>query len=358
MTIYIIIILLLIVLNGIFDNANKKIYFWCMVIALTVISAIRYNIGTDYIGYTIIFAMIKNGIRTYVENGYYFIAKTVINMGGPVQVMFALMALFTIPAFGYTIAKNVKSEYRLFILLIFVCSTIYFGTMNAMRQYVAIAIMLFGFESLKNKKYIRYVIYIVLAMQFHSSSVCMIVYMILVMINEKVDILNIICVTIIISLLFILIDIRPVVERLVNVMPERWRVYLEGDSVRHFFEDRNASAIFKTIIPNIIWFLAYYFRKRIDNKYVDLYLIGFALYVFLNNAFYGINVFIRVYTMFEYYALYLLPLIIDMGKTKSDRTALKIFLGIYYIALTSYAIFYKNGNGVIPYDTIFGKGLF
>ena len=82
-----------------------------------------------------------------------------------------------------------------------------------------------------------------------------------------------------------------------------------------------------------------------------MYLLGVAIYVILNNAFYGINVFIRIYTLFEYFTLYLIPFIINSGKTYNDKRMIKLAFVVYYIALTSYAIFYKNGNGVIPYDT-------
>ena len=93
-------------------------------------------------------------------------------------------------------------------------------------------------------------------------------------------------------------------------------------------------------------------------KHFNLFMIGWAIYVTLSNAFYGINIFIRVYMLYEYFILYLIPIAIDSFKLKSNKTIIVIGIAVYYIALTSYGIFYKNGCGVIPYDTIFGKQLF
>lgn len=365
MTVYIVIIVLILIAAGLSaGKRNSKLLFWALSALLALISAIRYQVGTDYPGYELRFYYVQHNISDGdLESGFLWLVKLIIRFGGNAQVMFAIASILTGFAFGYTIYKNDDPKYRFFALFVYVCSTVYFGTMNAMRQYFAIAILIFGFEILKKRRYVLYVLCILFASLFHTSAIFMLLFAILVFINDRksISLLGVLNVLVFISIIFMFVDLRPYVDALLDFIPERYTAYLLEDYFSEkFFEARNFSAILKCIFPTALWFFTYYNRKKLfmEHKYIDLYMIGWALYVIINNAFYGINIFIRVYTLFEYFSLYIVPAAIGVMKLKSNRRIASVCVVLYYIALTSYAIFYKNGNSVIPYDTIFGKDFF
>ena len=172
--------------------------------------------------------------------------------------------------------------------------------------------------------------------------------------KKKANIVRILNITVFVSIIFMFIDLRPFAETLINIIPARYVGYLTNEYFRDsFFETRNASAMLKCIVPTILWFFTYYNRSKLEKKFqhIDLYLIGWAIYVIINNMFYGINVFIRVYMLFEYFSIYIVPIAISAFNKKSNRRIATAFVIVYYITLTSYSIFYKNGSGVIPYST-------
>lgn len=363
MTLYIITIGIILVSAAFTQKKGNNKLFWILVIMLAYISAVRFKVGTDYMGYVRRFAAIKNGGDSGFEVGILLLARLIIALGGNVQVWFMVTSVVINAAFGYTIVKNVDKKYRIFVLFVYVCSTVYFATMNTVRQYFAIAILLFGFEWLKKKNYLIYVLFIVLASLFHTSAVFMLIYVVMVFIDDRknVSILKALNIAVMISVVLMFLDVRPYVEMFINYIPARYTYYFLNENFREkFFETRNALAIFKCIVPTLIWFYIYGKRHMISEKYkhFNLFMIGWAIYVTISNAFYGVNIFIRVYMLYEYFILYLIPIVIDSFKLKSNKTIIVIGIAVYYIALTSYAIFYKNGCGVIPYDTIFGKQLF
>ena len=364
MTVYIVIIALILVAAWLSTGKrNSKLLFWTLSALLVLISAIRYQVGTDYPGYESRFYYVQNGISDGgFESGFLWLVNLIIRFGGNAQVMFAIMSILTGLAFGYTIYKNDDPKYRFFALFVYVCSTVYFGTMNAMRQYFAIAILIFGFEFLKKRRYVLYILCIFFASLFHTSAIFMLPFAIFVFINDRksVSLLGVLNALVFISIIFMFVDLRPYVDSLIDFIPERYTAYIFEDYFSEkYFEARNFSAILKCIFPTALWFFTYYNRKKLfmEHEYIDLYMIGWALYVIINNAFYGINIFIRVYTLFEYFSLYIVPAAIGTLKLKSNRRIASVFVVLYYIALTSYAIFYKNGHSVIPYNTIFDRGL-
>ena len=339
---------------------NKKTtyrLFFLIVITLTFISAIRYQVGTDYNVYVMIFSEIKHGLRSYVELGFYILNKIVVDAGGNVQYVIIFSAIVTNFAFGYTIIKNLEKKDIIFALFIYVCAEIYFYSMNAVRQYFAISIILIGFQFLVNKKYIKYFFFVFLATLFHTVAIFAILPALISFVNDKRDIMWILNIIVIISLFFMFIDIRPQIEGILSKFAGYlgWDNYINGAN-RKYFDNRNEFSVFKTIVPNISWFLLYYLkiRKQDDNEEkLNIYMIGYFFYVVLSNMFYGINVFQRVYNLFEYYIIYLTPSLISIGKKQENRIIIKILIIIYFFMLTSFAIFYRGAQDAVPYRTIF-----
>jgi len=322
----------------------------------------RYGIGTDYMldvmrmNYIIYYGTIK------LERGYEELIKLINFLFGDIHVVFMVTAIITNIAFGYTIYKNVNNKYRILMVFVYICSTVYFATMNIQRQYLAISILIFGFESLKKQKYIKYLIYITIATLIHKSSLFVILFLCLAYLHryKNIDIIKIMNTLIIVSIPLMFIDLRKYIIKVLVNMPLYSRYLLNSYLRESFFETRNISAIMKCIVPIITWFFLYFNKNSLmrKHKYLELYMIGWSIYIIISNLFYGINIFIRVYTFFEYFVLYIIPLIINEFKFKTNRYAITICFVLYYILLTSYSIFYKGGSGVMPYSSIFSAEVF
>lgn len=350
MQIYVLLILMCLIGQFVNFKKYKSIYYNLVGICLIVVSAIRYDVGTDYINtYCNVFNWISIGLDTYVEEGFALLNKVILLLHGNVQWIFACTSIFIIAAFLFTIKKNVDEKYWFIALFLFICSTVYFATMNVVRQYVAIGILIFGFELLKNKKYIKYLITVFIAMSFHSAAFIGIVYMFLYINfkNKEKILMYIFCV----SLLGLVINVGNLVEKVSFILPARWTWYLTSN----FFTNKNNMAILKTFFPNILFIYMYIKREklRMNDRRFDNYFIAWFIFVIISNLFSGINVFIRLGQFFDYYIIYIIPLILDLYKGKKIQGTFCFIVILYYLFLTIYSIFISNGHGVIPYKTIF-----
>ena len=340
---------------------HTKIVFWCLMGILVLISVCRYEVGTDYNHFSYVFDRFIKGNGVYTEFGYksymWFINKMFHDNS---IALYAGEAIFTILCFGYFIVKNVNKKYWIYAGSLFITTTIYFATMNATRQYVAIGFLLLAFEQMKQKKYVKMTILFIISITFHASSVAVLVYFGgILWVNWKQrdeQRLRVLHILVIVSICLMFVDLRNIFQIISIVLEKisflkRFVKYFESI----FFTRQNETAIMKFIIPDLFWLYLYYNYKKLknENKNISYFMVMYALYLIINNCFYGINIFIRLGWYFEFSLLILIPLGVEMIENYKKRFFIKMMFMIYYLALTSYSIFYKGGHGVVPYKSIF-----
>lgn len=357
MTVYIAIILILYVSSFVdFGKWTRNVY-WFFVAVLAVISGIRYYVGTDFGVQVNYYNWTVEGLTGgWLENGFRIYIFAVEKLFGEFQMFIFIASIFVVFSFGYGIYRNVAKKYYFFVLAIFVTSTIYFATMNLERQYIAIAFLIHAFEALKQKKYIRVIAWTFLAIEFHGSAICFLLFYALYLLTQKIkkrDIYAVMNVLMMVSVAGIVIDIRKFIKMIsVYIIPSRYMGYMSS----YFFASKDWNSILKFVIPDVIWFAWFFWQKK-QEKRTDLhiYMVGFCLWLIINNFFYGVNVFLRIGMYFEWFILYAIPQIVDLGKDARARAGLKVFFILYFLALTSYSILYQNGHGVLPYQTFLSR---
>ncbi len=369
MLIYIILLIIPLVLHYVFlrkENFKlQKILFWILCLIFTVTSCIRYGVGTDYLPiYNSFFLSIKMGIYEHYELLFSLLNRFVAMINGNIVVLMTICAIFTIPIFFRFIKNNVDEKYWFYAVFLFIGTTIYYATMNLVRQYMAIAIILYAFEDLKKGHYIKFTLFNLIAMLFHTSAIFNIVLLILYYLWKHKYTKYIFYGIYILSLILIFIDARNVIQFFSFLIPSRYLGYL--DSV--FFHERNWLAVLKIIYPNILLILYYktVYQKNKEDRKVNFILLAHFVFVALSNAFYGINIFIRLGVYFDYYMILIIPSILCYFEEQIQNSANKrkyqffyytmlLFTIAYCFVWNVYSIFMKNGHGVIPYKTFFGK---
>lgn len=351
MLLYSLLILVCLLLQ-IFIKKNRSKLFIGMLVILTIISAIRYNVGTDYQHYANVFSWIQEDLDVYVEIGYKYLNLFIQNiLHFDVRGLFAITSIIIISLFGVAIKKNVDDKYIFLGLFIFICSGIYFSSFNLVRQYIGVAILAIGTTFLIKERYFYYILIIILASTFHSSAWIAIVFLALILICKKVRNPKLIWAIYILSLLFLIIDIRSILNLLEPIIPQRWTWYLNSE----FLLNKNTSAVLKQVVPNIIMVLLLLKRdKIIDEKPEnDIYMLGLLMCVIITNAFFGVMVLVRLADYFDIYLVFCIPLLIEAWKDKINPKLIYLAIIGYYIILTVVTIFIMGGDGVVPYQTIF-----
>ena len=148
---------------------NFFLVFLCLYWALII--GLQNGTGTDYYTY---YNMFKNGCPGYYhrihEYGFFYIADFI---GAHMHPQWAYFFLALIQSIGFCIFfKYGKFERPDFFLLVyFTCATSFINSTNALRQFSAMYIFLAGIILLRDKKYIGYVLTIIVAYFFHISAI-------------------------------------------------------------------------------------------------------------------------------------------------------------------------------------------
>jgi transmembrane protein EpsG len=143
-------------------------------IFLFIVSAFRYNVGTDYAHYYHLFIH-KDGMFEHKELGYTSLVNLLSSLDFNPQMMFFLFSLATIALFYKSFKYFFKDNDTLFLLstLLFI-PFFFFLSLNTIRQALAVAIFFYAIRYILNKCFFKYFIYILIAMMFHKSAIILI----------------------------------------------------------------------------------------------------------------------------------------------------------------------------------------
>ena len=220
----------------ILNAKTQNILFWGLCVLFTLVSALRYGVGTDYFDtYANILHLVELGRPFHFEFLFLKLNELVVFFGGNIQMLMAICAILTVPMFFLFVKRNVTSKYWFFSIFLFIGFTIYYATMNVVRQYVAIAILLLAYDFFKNKKYIGFILLALLAALFHTSAIISLLILPVYFIVKNGKITKLFVFFYFISLICIFVDAREIFKLLDFLIPSRYINYLNSE----FFINKN-----------------------------------------------------------------------------------------------------------------------
>lgn len=312
-----------------------------------LVAAIRFEVGTDWPIYLDYYHWINDGIKSYSEQLYNLINKFVAWCIGDFQGVVVLVA-FLIYFFLYRAIYDQSDSFALSVLIFFIsCS--FFASLSQIRQAMSMAIMLYAYKYVRERRLLPYVFWCILASSIHAISL---VYL----------------------PLYFVARIRPSVRRYVTVLA------LFAVSLPALYLLSN------TLIrlTKYAWYLSSSFNtgSEANNFYVAGFVFQLALLVIM--VFYRFNnggedptydgmmncqflalltllftpvlsQVLRVSQCFGYCQILLIPRVIDREKNRTRRIVLYILiLGLYTVKMI-YDTYYLGWHGVLPYQTVFTK---
>jgi transmembrane protein EpsG len=138
-------------------------------------SALRYNFGNDYFSYLLIYNEINQDISYSLSGASrHELGWVIINIIFG-KLSFEALIFFTsfinCVLFYFFIKKNVTKKLFYFALIIYYFDTNFFLiNLSAIRQSIAILLVLSSLEYLAKKKHIKFLITFILALNFHNSA--------------------------------------------------------------------------------------------------------------------------------------------------------------------------------------------
>lgn len=376
MIIYILAFLISIILIWISEHKikSKKIKILLMVLAvvpLYIISAIRYDVGTDYIKrYTNNYITLSQGKDiTNLEIGFKIIDYICIFFTKEPYLLFIVTSLMILAIIYETVYK--KSTNRILSITIFFLGGYYFGSLNLVRQYVAIAFVFIGYQFLlsnhKVKAYIGFLVSCLIAFSMHSSSIICFCIMFL---NRKI-LLNIKWVLPVSIIIFIFNEkimnlLNPIIEK------TRFAVYLNGAFAKGQVSILN---LLENFIVYIWMYVIYIINKKRKNDLekegiilLNIQGIAFLMTIAgtIHMQFLRIAIYFWIFQVLSVpYYLSITPFEYIIGKIneklKKNLKERTIKITVYvafimiFLAMFCYTNVLNNDNEVLPYKTIYAK---
>ncbi len=239
--------------------------FLCAIIV--ILSGIRCNFGSDYYTYYRLYNVVGDQINTYgsvqrfleqnVQVGYPYLMYLTRKISSSEYAIYLACAIIIYPLMFHWIDKHTKN--KAYSIALFFLLGMFDITNNILKQTLALCALLYAFDAMIEKKYVKFVILSLVSIFFHISSIAVIMLIIVsCLVNLKkrhIFLLAGISLAITLAYTFIL----SIVISYISVL-ERYIEYSEG---------RVLSTPF--VVTSIVYTLLYVFFsvKLIDNKKIN-----------------------------------------------------------------------------------------
>lgn len=152
---------------------SRYVFFCCSLLTILIPSAVRFEIGTDYLNYKDIYTQI--GFGTYSDNTeilFYYINLMLSSLGLDFQYLIIITSLI----FCFFISLCVKRESSIWFFL-FILLFIYLPSYNILRQAISISISCYAlYRYFYFNEKISFPFIIVLSSFFHISSILFLLF--------------------------------------------------------------------------------------------------------------------------------------------------------------------------------------
>lgn len=263
--------------------------------------------------------------------------------------IYMIFLYFLITSLAYGIAKENKKKAPIPLTYAFFLLCFYNKSLNIVRQMLAILLIIYGLKYVRNKKYLKCLIIVLIAFLIHKTSIIGIfIYLIYIAFNKKKT--KYYKIAILLMCILFLIIYKPLFNVLINnlhVLNSRYNYYISSDKV-----DISLSYIcFNLVLMGVIIF---YYKKLIEydryNEYLTYIVLLGNILMLLSTQF---NFVIRISYYFTYIYMLIIPEIVNLFKNKKRKICVIVML----ISLISYNYIYyglQKNDQTSPYMSILG----
>lgn len=332
---------------------QRKIFFFIASLFPIFLSAIRYNVGTDYLSYYDKFYYFEFesifDIFRYTnkfEPAYLlimYISKTIFNS----PYVFFFISSFLINALIFKAAWRRKSYIPVsYTCFLFLCLQ-YGYSLNIVRQFMAMGFILLAFEYIEKKQPMQYLLMILLATMFHYTAIIVLPFYVLS--NDKWR-KKFIYIGIFL-VIFILTNLK-LIEKIIDLIPflANYKKYINFNGSINL---KNIFSVLFTNFPIILLMCVYGRRLMKANKFNINYMFYCIVGILLKLLSFTAPHINRVSNYFDIVQIFLIPQIINFTTNKYEKLILKILIIIYGIFMFIYKFYICNGGEIFPYITMF-----
>lgn len=324
---------------------KEGIGYWLLVtlvaaFPLIFISAIRFNVGADYIPYYRYYLGILNGARQGRYEVLYYLANKLVaafHLSAPWLFGFTA-SLFLMPVYKRIISD---SPYRYMSIFLLLGMTYFFYFLNGTRQMIGAAFLLVSIPYIEKRKFIPFLLLVLIASGFHTTCIVFIAVYFLVYMDLNPRLLAVITLAIFVFGKFF----ANIANGILSGM-DYYSTYLEST-----YAQRGQGYV--VLAMNILLvFFATFFYQRENLKFKIYY--NLQVVALWASALTGKIVLIDRYRMvFGLASIILVPMTLNGIENKNTRIICSAAVVTLYFAYAMYTVGIQNSNMVLPYQTIF-----
>ncbi|MEG2869205.1 MAG: EpsG family protein, partial [Terrisporobacter sp.] len=172
----------------------RKLSVFLTILIPSIVAGLRYYVGTDYETYYNLYIIINSGEKTRIEYGFELLNKALYLIGLNEQSIFfasSLIIMFFIykALYRYRETLDIGLGMGIFMLLY------YFSSFNVIRLMIAVSICFYNVENIKEKNFLKFLIYNLIAISFHNTAITQLpMYFVYNYIVSKKNIITQLCV--------------------------------------------------------------------------------------------------------------------------------------------------------------------
>jgi hypothetical protein len=327
--------------EGIDSNGLQATFF-----IIFLFSALRFDVGYDYSMY---YELIEGNIKYFEDqiNRIEYLPRKIIFLSSFLgfSQLFFIISSFIITFFFYKAIKENSLDPKL-STLIFICFPIFFYmSLSVVRQYIAIAMIFYGFRFIKERKILHFFCLVLLAMLFHKSAIIALPLYFLYgnfYINKKI----------IVFIYILSFFSSKFLVFFVTLLSERYAIYINGIGG----QGGNLILIFFQLIGLLLLPIVYNLKDKEDkefNFYVLCYYVGLFIWASLSR--YG-HAGIRGSLYFICFTIVLIPQL--KNKIKEYyliRQSMLIVCFVFFFFNLYLGSKHRVKDANLPYKTFFFK---
>ena len=312
---------------------------------IALLSAFRYGFGSDYNGtykyifYTLYYNTKSAGIKN-LEIGFAAINKFIGFFTNDYVYLLMVVALITIISIIFSLRKNAK--YFGLTMFLFIIIGLYFESMCAVRQFLAIPFFIISLKYIYQRKFFKYLFCLLFGSLFHASILFLLPLYFLYNIN-----LNVIKVLLILIILWIGSGyFFEIIRNIIEYSPQ-YSKYLST------LADKNDAEISLIIIFAISSIVSYFTRNK-DKKlnfFFNSMVIGLSISILCTN----IGYLERFLIYFKTILVIFLPYSLKEFSTDKYKKIISYSIYIIFFLYFIYTTFILNWYGAVPYVSIFNR---
>ena len=335
-------------------KSNLRIFVFIIAITIPVVVAmLRYNNGADYLMYL---RMMKLAEQTgssatsftkikSIEVGYWFLLKLCGKIWPGQYFMTYGVIAFIICGFCYIAIWQQSPNPTLSVYLFFV-SGIYFDSFNGLRQYIAVAIIVFAYKYIQNGELKKYLAAVAIASLFHYSALFVILtYFIR---HIKIDLKK--ACTIVVGCLAGGTIIFNLVSTLLRFT--RYKYFLT--SVEYEAQATTSTILFTTVVSLVSYGYIAYKKKNVSEQFQRM--MSFQIFPWCT-AVLSITIPLawRVQYYFMFFEIIYIPTFLLKVENKKTRLVFATVFVAMYTAITTWGMTQNDWYRALPYNYYFNN---